>query len=173
MPRCGSTLLERIIDSHPDAQGLGEDTPLTALLPEFMEEWKRAIQSGNMAELQRTTQVYGRRIVEHMTEPRRNPRNASVVVDKMLLNYKHVGFINLLLPNTPIIHSTRGVEDHIFSMFKHRFDDNWPFTYDLRTLAHRWRLYNSTMEHWNRMKPGRVYQHRHEDLVLEPERQAR
>jgi hypothetical protein len=46
------------------------------------------------------------------------------VVDKMLFNYRNVGFIHILYPEAIIIHIVRDPMDCLFSIYRQKFDDH-------------------------------------------------
>ena len=44
------------------------------------------------------------------------------ITDKAPLNFRWIGFINLIFPNTKIIHCTRDPKNNCLSMFKNLFE---------------------------------------------------
>ena len=46
------------------------------------------------------------------------------VLDKMLFNYRNIGFIHLVYPQTPILHMVRDPLDNMFSAYRKKFDES-------------------------------------------------
>ena len=91
------------------------------------------------------------------------------VVDKMLFNYKNIGFIHLIFPNATIIHMTRDPLDLIFSCIRWNFDDNGlEFTLDNTDMFVEYLLYLEVMRHWRKVLPGRIVEISYEELVHRP-----
>ena len=68
-PRSGTTLPERILDSHPQIVGLGEHSPLHARLNHMKLEWQQAFSEKNpMKYLEETIAKHGDEIKKEMIE---------------------------------------------------------------------------------------------------------
>lgn len=96
------------------------------------------------------------------------------LVDKMLFNYRNIGFIHLIFPKAIILHTVRDPMDTLFSCFTHKFDDRgleWAF--DEEALVEQYRQYLAIMAHFRRELPGRIIDVHYEDLVSHPEEQVR
>jgi tetratricopeptide (TPR) repeat protein len=160
MPRCGSSLIEQILASHPDIHGGGEQTRLRELFDPFLER-----PDGRDAD----------RAAEAALEMlRRRSGPAKRVVDKDLMNFKYVGLIHRIFPRARIIHCRRDALDTCFSAYTKLFVGNFPFAYDLRELGLYYRSYHSLMEHWRKALPaGNFMDVDYETLVLQPEETMR
>lgn len=44
------------------------------------------------------------------------------IVDKMIFNYRNIGFIHMVYPNAVILHTLRDPMDTLFSCYSHKFD---------------------------------------------------
>lgn len=91
------------------------------------------------------------------------------VVDKMLFNFRNIGFIHLVYPNAVILHTMRDPMDTVFSCYNHKFDDrglDWALS--IEGIALQYSLYLETMDHFRRVLPGRVIDVRYEELVKNP-----
>ena len=98
------------------------------------------------------------------------PRPVKHVVDKMLFNFRNIGFIHLLFPEALIIHVVRDPMDTIFSCYKNKFEDaGLQFASDFGHLAQEYAVYRRFMEHWAEVLPGRVLTVRYEQLVEDQE----
>ncbi len=172
-PRSGSTLLERILDAHPQIVGTGEDSVFNGMLSEVRDGIIQASSNGSLSVV---VQTFANRI-DKITKERwielernSNEEGSSVepahYVDKMLSNYLNIGFIHMLYPNALIFHISREPMDTVYSSFKHEFPPGkLDYTSDFHSLAHMYRKYREIMDHWDRHLPGRVIHIRYEDIV--------
>ncbi|MES2404285.1 MAG: sulfotransferase [Pseudomonadota bacterium] len=170
MPRSGTSLIEQILASHPNVHGAGEIADLRDVLvgkagePQCWPEQATGLPREVLREL-------GDAYVERVF--RRAPQ-ATHVVNKTTLNYRHVGLIRMLLPQARIIHAVRDPMDSCFSCFSHLFNgDNLPYSYDLQTLGRYYVRYAKLMQHWRTVVPDAVLDVRYEDLVRDTEGQVR
>jgi len=130
MPRCGSSLVEQILASHPDAYGAGELLQLRAL-------FEAGDQDRTVAEL----------ALERM---RRFSPQASRIIDKDLANFLHLGTILRTFPRARIIHCRRNPLDTCYSAYTKLFVGANAFTYDMQELGLYYRGYHALMAHWRR-----------------------
>ncbi|HTV97851.1 MAG TPA: sulfotransferase [Steroidobacteraceae bacterium] len=155
MPRCGSSLLEQIVASHPQAHGGGEQLRLRDL---FAQSSQRAAPQDD----ERTAEAALRILA------RRSPR-AARVVDKDLMNFKYLALIQRIFPNARIIHCRRDPLDTCFSAYTKLFVGELPFTYDLRELGAYYRGYDALMARWRSVLPPRnLLEVHYETLVSRP-----
>ena len=160
MPRCGSSLIEQILASHPDVHGVGEQMRLRDLFDPFLERPGSGDED---------------RAAEAALEMlRRRSAPAKRVVDKDLMNFKYVGVIHRIFPRARIIHCRRDALDTCFSAYTKLFVGNFPFAYDLRELGLYYRSYHSLMEHWRKALPSANFMDvDYETLVSRPEETMR
>jgi hypothetical protein len=95
------------------------------------------------------------------------------ITDKMVSNFWFIGFIHLILPRARIIHVQRDARDNCLSIFTNYFSDNLQYAHDLRELGRFYRLYESVMNHWRAVLPGRLCETSYEKLVADPEDEVR
>lgn len=191
-PRSGSTLLERVLDSHPLIVGTGEDSVFNGMLGQIRNAIVDASMSGSAQVLQEVVKEQANKVLtatrERWEEIDRNTANEHDHIqphcdanqdkercknvypkrfaDKMLHNYMNVGFIHLLFPNSLILHTSRNPMDTLFSAFKYDFPPgSLDHTSDFKSLSHMYRGYRDIIDHWDRVLPGRVTHVRYEDMV--------
>jgi tetratricopeptide (TPR) repeat protein len=167
MPRSGTTLIEQIIASHPNAAGAGELFDLDNIarsVPGFPD----TVSGMSGDELQQLGARYAAAI-------RAIAPAAGRVADKMPWNFHFCGLIHLALPNARIIHARRDAIDTCLSCFSILFDGNSNlYTYDLGELGRFYRAYESLMAHWRAvLPPGVMLEVQYEDVVADLESQAR
>jgi tetratricopeptide (TPR) repeat protein len=170
MPRSGTTLIEQIVASHPQAQGAGELQALNDVVLAARGDkapYPEIIETMGPTELRRIGADYLSRLRE--TAP-----SAERVTDKMPSNYYFVGLIHLALPNAQIIHCRRDPVDTCLSCFTKLFSAEQNHTYDLAELGRYYRRYEQLMAHWRRVLPeGRILDVQYEDVVADLEGEAR
>jgi tetratricopeptide (TPR) repeat protein len=135
MPRCGSTLIEQILASHPDVAATGESKTLAKLMKRHGPSSFRAVGGAYLAHLSETYPA------------------ASRVTDKMLGNFTRLGFIAAALPGARIIHVRRDPIDCCLSIHSRHFLEGHPYAADLGELGRYYRAYDELMAHWRAVLP--------------------
>lgn len=169
LPRSGTTLVDRILASHPAVASLGElnDLPLAVMhaagrVPDKGELIRRAAHCDHAA--------LGRDYLARTAGYRPGrPR----VVDKTPLNLLYLGVIALAIPSARVIHVRRDPLDSCFAMYKTLFRMGYPFSYDQRDLARYYGAYHRLMAHWRRELPDAFLDLGYEDLVAAQEATTR
>jgi Flp pilus assembly protein TadD len=148
MPRCGSTLAERILDAHPAVHGAGEigvvyervrsvsvDIGSSLAYPECVADLEPA-----------DVDRFG---AEHVKALRAYSHDATRIVDKNLQNYLHLGLIALMLPRARVIHCRRDPVNTCLSCYTVGLQPTLhPYAADLAHLGLVYRQYVRIMEHW-------------------------
>ena len=111
MPRSGTSLAEQIIASHKNVYGGGEIYMLTKL---FQDKVKKNDQL-NKDELTKIQTEY----IYHVSSIDNSDKTFT---DKAPLNFRWIGYIISLFPNSKIIHCTRNKIDNCWSIYKNNFD---------------------------------------------------
>jgi hypothetical protein len=173
MPRSGSTLIEQIIDAHPQAFGAGELTAFTDLvasMPQTIGSAKRYpdwIEDIPAKAIDRLARPY----VAHVTTL---APGAVRVADKNLLNHIHVGLISLLLPQARVIHCRRDPVETGFSCFANDLSPvGFPWSGDLADIAHYASCCDRLMRQWLASLDLAQLVVQYEELVDDQERVSR
>ena len=174
LPRAGSTLLEQILASHSQVDGTQELPNIGALA--YQLDGRRAISDQprypyclediDASELQKFGEQF-------LADTRIHRRGAPFFIDKMPNNFRHIGLIQLILPNAKIIDARREPLSCCFSGFKQLFSSGQEFTYGLEQIGQYYNDYLDLMEHWERVLPGKILRVQHEDVVADLEGQVR
>jgi hypothetical protein len=169
MPRSGTSLVEQIIASHPEAYGAGEKMYLHYLLgqnfagPDFPAHFADVRPDA----LRTMGSLYVTRLKADAPKARR-------IVDKLTANFMLCGLVRLILPNAKIIHVRRDPLDTCFSCYTNLFAQNIDYSYDLGELGRYYRAYQDLMAHWHDVLPdGAILDVSYEALVGDFEREAR
>lgn len=163
-PRCGSTLIEQILSSHPQVTGAGETQALRHALRDL--EVTTRPEQGFPYWLNNCSAETCARIAALYRMNLSGVGSAQIITDKLLDNYKFIGIIHLIFPQAKIIHVQRNPADACFSCYQRLFElGNLPYTYSLEDLASRYRDYRELMRHWADVLPGRIHTIDYENLV--------
>lgn len=170
-PRSGTTLLDTILDAHPDVHSI-EERPTFERVIDLLEK----LPDGYPASIDRLTQgdrVALRRVYRQALQQERPHPAGTLVLDKLPLRSLHVGAIHTLFPDARFIFSKRHPCDVVLSNFMQQYTPNEAFVH-FYTLADTVRIYDATLSLWE------TYQRRlalrlayvgYEDLVANPERE--
>lgn len=181
MPRCGSTLTEQILSSHPHAHGAGELLIAPQLKQSiFGELFPFTSQEKPDAETQLKIDKFGREYRKQL-ELRLQQRgqmdqigNDHIIIDKMLGNFMWVGLILQSIPNARFIHCTRNAVDTCLSAYTVRFSSGHPYCFDQSELGSYYKAYEDLMAHWHNVVPeDRLLKVSYESIVTNTESEAR
>lgn len=174
LPRAGSTLLEQILASHSQVEGTAELQDIIGISRKLGAR-SRENPSGRYPEiLADLTRDRVRELGESYLETTRIQRSDTpFFIDKMPNNFRHIGLIHLILPNSKIIDARRHPMGGCFSGFKQLFAHGQTFTYGLEDIGKYYRDYVRLMDHWDAVLPGRVHRVQYEEMVADTEAQIR
>lgn len=171
MPRSGTTLVEQIIASHSRVTGGGEigyaareayRISVNEKTNQFLS-WSQ-ITPSDIAAL-------GQRYAAHMQE---QFPDAIQMSDKSIQTYSFMGLIKLAVPKSKMIVVRRDPRDNLLSIFKNVFlEGTHLYAYNLRDLGLYYRMFEELIEFWRERIPGWFYEIQYEDLVANPEVEAR
>ncbi|MEL6345137.1 MAG: sulfotransferase [Myxococcota bacterium] len=156
MPRSGTSLLERMLDAHPNLTGIGEHTGIP-----------------RAAQLLGGPAISSHQAAEVATALRSQIGVTGRFVDKMPHNFYHLGLIRQLFPNARVLYITRDVEDVALSCFRQRFGPAMAYTASLDGIAAVHRAHLRLMHHWAEQDVLPIHTVRYADLVSDPEAKLR
>jgi tetratricopeptide (TPR) repeat protein len=155
LPRSGSTLVETLLDRHPDIMALGE----LDLLPRLISDFSRPPDFHELADL-------GNRYLEGLPD---KARQSPLILDKMPENFWRLGYIRIMFPGARIIHCLRDARDVAISNFFKLYTKGNSFAYSLADLAHYAASHQAIMQHWRSLMADRIYQIDYAKLVSDPD----
>jgi tetratricopeptide (TPR) repeat protein len=175
MPRSGTTLVERILASHPDVYAAGE-------LQNFGTAVKRASGSHTPMLLDASTIAQSRKLdwrqlgSAYLASTRPATGHTRHFIDKLPHNFLYLGHIARALPNARILCVRRHPMDTCLGNFRQLFSTSSPYydySFDLLDIGRYYVCFDRLMTHWQAVLPGRILTVRYEDVVGDLEGQAR
>lgn len=176
LPRTGTTLVDRILSSHPEVSSAGELNIFaelikqkTGTLSNFVMDAETFLKTDQL-DLSDVGQSY-------LDSARKRAAPAKFIVDKMPLNVFYAGLIHRAIPNARIIALRRGAMDSCLSNFRQLFSTQqsyYNYTYDLDDTAWFYRQFEGLVAHWRQTLPAdRFMEVRYEDIVFDQNNQTR
>ncbi|MEM1174257.1 MAG: sulfotransferase [Pseudomonadota bacterium] len=165
LPRSGTTLVDRIVSSHPEVSSLGENNDFTYAVmrqgsPAYSrDELMSKVAASDMATL---GEGYWRACLGY-------GEAGDFLVNNTPGNHLYLGLIAKSLPNATIVHVHRHPVASGYAMFKSLFRMGYPFSYSLDDLAAYWLAYDALMQHWRALFGERMLEVSYEALVDDQE----
>ena len=176
MPRTGTTLVDRILSSHPEVESAGELQAMPLAVKQLAGTPSRlvidpaTIAASGKVDPAEIGDAYLTRAGYHRT------RGKARFTDKLPANFLYVGHIARALPNARIVCLRRNPMDTIWSNYKNLFASQsayYAYSYDLMDIAHYYARFDRLMALWESLWPGRVLQLSYEDLIADQDTQTR
>lgn len=176
MPRTGTTLVDRILSSHPDVGSAGELQAMPLAVKQTTGTSSRVvidpetIMASGKVDPAAIGGAYLARAGHH------RPKGKVRFIDKLPANFMYVGHIARALPNARIVCLRRNPMDTVWSNYKNLFASQsayYAYSYDLMDTAHYYARFDRLMAFWENLYPGRVLQLSYETLVGDQEGQTR
>lgn len=171
LPRSGTTLVERILDSHPLVASIGESNAFAFALMRLA-----AGPGGKLAMIERSARLDGAALGEAYRGALRSHGlglDTQLILNKTPSNYLYLGLIHQALPQARVVHLKRHPLDSCYAMFKTLFRMGYPFSYSLEDLGRYYVAYHRLMQHWRQAIPQSFHELAYEELVAEQESQSR
>lgn len=169
MPRSGTTLVEQIIASHPDAFGAGELINIFTAAFELVTPTDETMGIEGLAKglKQATLDRTARRILRDMEKQAPSGTKPKRITDKLLLNFQHLGLIEQLFPKARVIVCYRHPLDNFISSYLLDFEGHNAHAYTDRPewFAHFYGLHLQYIEHYKRVCSLPMLEVRYEDIV--------
>ncbi|HKR76921.1 MAG TPA: sulfotransferase [Rhodanobacter sp.] len=175
MPRTGTTLLDRILSSHPDVRSAGELQNFPTLLQQASGCPTALLGEADIAA--RTRHIDWRQLGSaYLASTRPVSGETPRFIDKMPHNFLYAGFIARALPNAKIVCLRRDPLDTCVGNFRHLFEQNsgfYDYSFDLGDIGRYYIQFDRLLAHWRKVLPGRILELPYESLVENTETAAR
>ncbi|MFN4135545.1 MAG: sulfotransferase [Novosphingobium sp.] len=176
LPRTGTTLVDRIVSSHPQVTSAGELQAMPLAVKQLAQTPTRTVL--DPATVEASVGLSAQALGElYLARARQNAGAQSArFTDKFPLNFLYIGWILQAFPNAKVLCLRRGAMDSVWSNYKHLFATGSPYyrwSYDLMDTARYVLLFQRLMGFWRQRFPGRVHEVTYEWLVADQEVQTR
>jgi len=155
VPRSGTSLLEQMLDAHPDIHGAGEREELQVI-------------AGLMADKHLTERDLDHLAERYLTQVRPRGSQAKRITDKMPDNFMVLGQAARLFPEARVIHCVRDPADTGLSCLFQHFKDALPWATDPKNIASYIQDYQRLMDHWAEHCPIKMLTVPYEAMVADP-----
>lgn len=167
MPRAGSTLVEQILASHSQIEGIMELPDIPMLWASLGNTPHETLQQLSANEVRGLGEDYLRRAAQHRKTER------PFFIDKLPNNWLHIGFIKTILPNARIIDARRHTLSCGFSNFKQHYARGQAFSYDLADIGAYYADYTRLTSHFDAVMPRAIHRVIYERMVEDHEGEIR
>jgi len=161
VPRCGSTLVEKIIASGSKTIPMGEETGVFENYVNKKILEKQSLNLGSCVEIRNDLQrIYKERglILK---------KYDNIFTDKSLNNFFYLKLINEIFPGAKIINCKRDTFSSIMSIFQNNLTE-LAWTHDLTNIFKYFDNYFKIINSYNEAKPNTIYHLEFEKLTREP-----
>lgn len=175
MPRSGTTLCEQILASHSQVFGAGELNDISRIVRALRDQGGASWNGRDFARYAQwlDADTIGKTARQQLRRLEALAPKAARVVDKMPMNYQHLGLVATLFPGAKIFHCRRDPMDIGLSCYSKDFAASLPWACDLDAIALVYRQYDRLMAHWRRALPIQVLEVPYEDVVAHIDNSAR
>ena len=153
------SLVHQIISNHKEVHGAGELTKINKFVSPFIvgedEKNNSVIPEKNLLSIREN---YSEILTSLGV-------SESIIVDKMPLNFRYIGFILTAFPEAKIIHMNRDSMAVCWSIYKYYFPGN-AYSYNQEDIAAYYGLYKNLMAFWKKLFPKQIFDLCYEDLTL-------
>ena len=175
MPRTGTTLIERILSSHPEVFSAGELTNFALAVKRKTNTRSNLVL--DVDTIQAASNLDWKAIGEdYVASTRPRTGHTKRFIDKMPLNFLYAGFISRALPNAKIICVRRNAVDTCLSNYRQLFATNFPYynySYDLLDTGHYYVMFDTLIRYWREHISHNFLEVEYEAVIADTEGQAR
>ena len=164
MPRSGTSLVHQIIGNHKEVYGAGELTQLTQYIVPLLikSSSKKGISKKDFHSVR---EKYFNFLSSFKAQE-------VIFLDKMPLNFRHIGFIFSSFPEAKVIHMNRDPMATCWSIYKYYFNGN-SYSFNQDDLAQYYLLYKDLMSFWHKKFPNKIFDISYENLTINQEYETR
>jgi tetratricopeptide (TPR) repeat protein len=170
MPRSGTSLVEQIISSHKNVYGGGELIFLKELIENKILD---KIENKTMKDIKNIKSLFQDININYTNKISLIDDSSKIFTDKSPLNFKYIGFIKNIFPNSKIINCERNSLNVCWSNYKNYFGESLPFTNNLKDLGTYYKLYEDLMKFWKITFSDEIYDLNYTKLINNSEDEIR
>lgn len=161
MFRSGSTLVERLLSSHPGVGAGGELGLIPALVAGPLRPFPDAMRSVSPDALAGMVDNY-------LGELAQRYPGMPYATDKRPDNFLYVGLIKTLFPAAKIVHTMRNPLDTCLSIYFLHLDHGMSYAQDLGDIGHYYRQSQVMMAHWRALYGEDILDFDYDTFVRDP-----
>ena len=166
VPRCGSTLVEKIIGSGEKVIAMGEET---SVLEEFVTAKilkKRSLNLGGAENIRdEITEIY-------LKKGLISDKHDNTFTDKSLNNFFYLKLIKEIFPNAKIINCRRDILSSIMSIYQNNLTE-LAWAHDLDNIFKYIDNYLKAIKTYNLQDSNFIYELQYEKLISNPEEESK
>ena len=177
MPRSGTTLMERILDAHPEAEGIGESQNLDRLKTSIKNgyirfepqlDWPDVLLESSVERLQSLSNEFLSGAIDDLKN-----KTVRKIVDKSISNFLHVGLLAVLFPKAQFIYCARNRMAAGLSIYQQNFANKFLFDTDIEDINFMFDVLEDLMSFWSDLLGNRIITIPYEELVQNPEENSK
>ena len=166
VPRCGSTVVEKIIASGDKLIPIGEET---AVLENYVNAKileKQSLNLGSEKEIrEEISSIYKNKGLI-------SEKYGNIFTDKSLNNFFYLEIIKDVYPGAKIINCKRNVISSIVSIYQNNLTE-LAWAHDLKNIFKYFENYFNIIDNFNETYPNYIYELQFENLVNNPEEESK
>ena len=166
VPRCGSTLIERIIGSGQELIPVGEETGIIGHYIPSRVLKKKSLNLGNLENIR--SELFDKYNQKKLISKKHGYR----FTDKSLDNFYYLKLIRSIYPKAKLINCKRDVLSSIISIYQNNLA-NLAWCHDLNNIFKYFNNYFEIVEKYNQLYPNEIYELQFEKLVNNPEEESK
>ena len=164
MPRSGTSLVEQIITSHKDVYGGGE----LNFIEKIVNEKFLKISSIENFDDYECLDILLDSKKDYDEKIKLLFEKENFFTDKAPLNFKYIGFIKKIFPNSKIINCIRDPIDVSWSNYKNFFSSGLGFSNDLSDIGKFYNLYLDYIKLWKKNYSKSIFDVNYSELINNP-----
>jgi len=163
VPRCGSTLVEKIISSSDQQIKCGEETGIfSSFIKEKLIKNEKVIDHDNVENVL---------LEKYINKKLINKNYNNIFTDKSLENFFYINLIKEIFPHAKVINCKRNNLSSIVSILKNNLiKASW--AHNLKDIFKYFDIYYKTIEIFNKTHPDYIYELNLEQLVDSPKEES-
>ena len=169
MPRSGTSLIEQVLSTHSDVHGAGEINLLDEIINKYFFGKNQLIDP----KLINKNNLFNAGS-EYINIIKTKSKTKKFIINKLPLNFRWIGLINLILPKAKIIHCKRDPLDTCLSIFQQNFMVKGnEYSFNLVEIGKYYNLYIDCIKHWKITNKNKFYEIRYENFIKNQKNETR